>query len=309
MSDTRVETGKDLEGSKRRSGSGNFGSFLSSEGGQANQRGYRMIADFLSEAFEDKKLDDNELAGMKVIAGMATRDQSPTAHLNCRGFDQNSRSEQAEDTKECRNSSHGENSCGAEIDGQSGDFTSMVSNELSKSKNQGPGERLAAEAANRLTKASREQQITFFEKLKEMMKSDGDIDETNHAEGSKLTAFVDGLLSQKSQAPSDMSHKSFGERQNHDLIRDFLSEAMSNNRLSHGELAALVALIDKESSKKYESGESPTANSQPLSISKADPSTTEAARSGRNLDRLVSSGAISYETSEGAKAILAKARA
>jgi hypothetical protein len=73
MSDVQVPIDKEYDNPKRRPGANGFGDMLSRGGCSTNAGAtpYSLMADFIDDAFEDCTLDNNEVEGMKVLAGLA----------------------------------------------------------------------------------------------------------------------------------------------------------------------------------------------------------------------------------------------
>jgi hypothetical protein len=294
MSDVRVPIEKEYDNPKRHPGAGNFNDLLAGRGSPPAANQFSLMSSFIDEAFEDCKLDDNELAGMKVLAGMTPAGQPAALKAECQVPSQPAPPDKAR----CEDKAPtGPAACPPVDEHKPTNFNADVAKTLDKSKDWDSGEQMVLRTAQRLICAAREQQMAFTEQLCKFM-SDGDIDESTNAEGSRLDAFVDGLFA--SSAPFAATSSPSTEHpmlHQQGVIQDVLSEALSNNRLSEGEWAALRALLDGPTSAHRNSEAVPAHRPErPF-----DPATTAAARQSRWIDDLVASGGISYETGERAK--------
>jgi hypothetical protein len=296
MSDVRVPIEKEYDNPKRRPGGTNFNDLLARSDCPPANNPFSLMSSFIDEAFDNGTLDDNELAGMKVLAGLAPAGQTvaPQAEGGAQG------QHAPPDKAACESQTSAKPvSCSA-TDNKSINFNSEVAKTLDKSKDWDSGEQLAADTAQRLINASSEQQLAFLERLCKSI-ADNDIDEANEGEGSELVAFVDGLFA---RAPSNTGSNPprSNERQEGDssVIRDFLCKAMSDNRLTDNELAALRALVQIPTSEHRR----PSSDAGQTRPGPVDPATTLDGKYGAYMDRLVASGGISYDTAERAKATL-----
>jgi hypothetical protein len=188
MSDVRVPIEKEYDNPKRRSGGNGFSDLLSgrgcSTGGAANP--YSLMSDFIDHAFEgDCKLDQNELEGMKVLAGLtpgephvAPAPTSPPAAAP----------PMCEPQPECPPPT-----MSAE------EFMQEVGKTVVQSKGCTGAESKVIDQAARLTDAVFEQKKAFLNKLGDMARSNCAIDDE---EAAALAGFVDGLLASSAKAPA-----------------------------------------------------------------------------------------------------------
>jgi hypothetical protein len=283
MSDVRVPIEKEYDNPKRRPGGGNFKDLLASgsclPAVAANP--HSLMSSFIDEAFEDGKLDDNELAGMKVLAA-AERPAAPPGKMPC---------EDQTPTSPATSPPAGE--C------EPAHFNSEVAKALDKSKDWDSGEQMAADTAQRLMYASNEQQMAFLDELWALM-CDDDIDQSGEGEGSQLDAFVDGLFS-AGPSPTDAPRPSSGNSGRDNVIREFLCQAMRDNKLSEQELAGLRALINGSPTAQPTRPDHPRED-RPEPRPVIDRSTTQQQRVDANMDWLVRIGAISIDMGERIKA-------
>jgi hypothetical protein len=271
MSDIRVKIEPENDNAKRRTGAGNFSNFLSSGGSGTGLSQRALMADFLDDAWEDHKLDNNELEGMKVLAGMPSGAQAaPSPATRC----------PADETKPHN-------------------FKAEVAAALDKSKDWDSGEQMAFDTAQRLVDASDEQQMAFVDELWKLI-SDNDVDEASDGEGTRLDAFVDGLFA-TNPSPSGASPPGKHGAHKGDAVGEFLCQAMRDNKLNEQELARLRTLINGASEEPPARAESPRAP-RPESRPAPDHSSTELQRLNSNMDWLVSIGAISIDVGERVKA-------
>lgn len=285
MSEVRVPIDKEYDNPKRRPGAGNFKDLIAGSGclPAAGTNPYSLMSSFIDEAFEDCKLDDNELAAMKVLAGMTPAGQPA-----------------APDKAPCEGQAPaGPATCPPVDEHKPTHFNTEVAKTLDKSKDWDSGEQMAADTAQRLINASSEQQMAFLDELWDLM-SDDDIDEANDGEGSQLDAFVDGLFAVD---PSRTGASKPGEQSanGNNVVREFLCQAMRDNTLSDRELAGLRALLGGSSAEKTARPER-LRNDRPDARPAVDRSTTELQRLDANMDWLVRIGAISIDVGEGVKA-------
>jgi hypothetical protein len=271
MSDVRVPDEKEHEMAKRRPGAHGFKDLYATQGHSCTgATPYGLMSDFLGEAFEDGKLDDNELAGMKVLAGLAPRPESTPAPVAA----------QPSPTTE------------------GSTLSTQVGAKLDESKDWDSGEQRVLQLAQRLWNASRKQQDAFMEEMCRLMR-DGDI---SSSDASRLDGFVDGLFSKDTWSSDKPTRRAGTDGGGYNVVRDFLSEAMSNGTISDAEWQALMALLSQPTTTPIDSNR---YEPQPVRADPAerrfDPSTTQAARASRWIDEMVASGGISYETGERAK--------
>ena len=162
---------------------------------------------------------------------------------------------------------------------------------------------MAIDTAQRLLRATEEQQVAFLKKLHQLL-ADNDLDEANSGEGSELDSFVDGLFA-VSPPQSGPGACRPGERNSHSdgLVRDFLCKAMTDGKLTDRELDGLRTLLGKSDSQQVHRPNTPGTN-QVRAAPRVDYSRTEDQRSDAAMNWLVRIGAVSKEVGEGAKAIL-----
>jgi hypothetical protein len=298
MSEVRVPIEKEYDNPKRRPGAGNFNDLLAGGGclPAAGANPHSVMSSFIDEAFEDCKLDDNELAAMKVLAGMTPAGQPAAPQPECRAPSQPAPPDKAP----CEGQTPaGPATCPPVDEHKPTNFNTEVARTLDKSKDWDFGEQMAADTAQRLINASSEQQMAFLDELWDLM-SDDDIDEANDGEGSQLDAFVDGLFAVN---PSRTGASKPGEQSanSNNVVREFLCQAMRDNTLSDRELAGLRALLGGSSAEKTARPER-LRNDRPDARPAVDRSTTELQRLDANMDWLVRIGAISIDVGEGVKA-------
>jgi hypothetical protein len=290
MSDVRVPDEKEHEMAKRRPGAHGFKDLYATQGhSSTGATPYGLMSDFLGEAFEDGKLDDNELAGMKVLAGLAPRPQPTPAPAAQQP------SPQPAPAPSCN-----DESCEPSPATEGSSLPTQVGAKLDESKDWDSGEQRVLQLAQRLWNASLKQQDAFMEEMCRLMR-DGDM---SSSDASRLDGFVDGLFSKDSGSSGKQTPRSGSGTENgrYDVVRDFLSEAMSNGTISDAEWQALMALLSQPTTTPVDSNR---YEPQPVRAEPAerrfDPSTTQAARASRWIDEMVASGGISYETGERAK--------
>jgi hypothetical protein len=286
MSDVRVPIEKEYDNPKRRPGGGNFKDLLASGGclPAVGANPHSLMSSFVDEAFEDGKLDDNELAGMKVLASMAPagRPAAPPDKTPC---------EDQTATSPATSPPAGE--C------EPAHFKGEVAKALDRSKDWDSGEQMAADTAKRLVSASSEQQMAFLDELWALM-CDDDIDESSEREGSQLDAFVDGLFASGS-SPTDDPWPGGVNSGRDNVIREFLCKAMRDNKMSEQELAGLRALINGSPTEQPTRPDHPRED-RPEPRPVIDRSTTQQQRVEANMDWLVRIGAISIDMGERIKA-------
>lgn len=298
MSDVRVPIEKEYDNPKRRPGAGNFKELLAGGGclPTAGANPCSLMSSFIDEAFEDGTLDDNELAGMKVLAGMTPAGQPATPQAASRAPGQPAPPDKAP----CEGQTPaGAATCPPIDEHEPAHFHAEVAKTLDKSKDWDSGEQMAADTAQRLINASSEQQMAFLDELWDLM-SDNDIDEANDGEGSQLDAFVDGLFAVNPSltGPSQPSENSAS---GDNVVREFLCQAMRDKQLSDRELAGLRALLGGSSADQTARPQRPRKD-RPDARPAVDRSTTELQRLDANMDWLVRIGAISIDVGEGVKA-------
>jgi hypothetical protein len=188
MSDVRVPIENEYDNTKRRPNASGFNELLSRGGCSAGAAGnpYSLMSDFIDYAYEDCKLDDNELAGMKVLAGLppSTKpaEPPPTVHpasVQPGPVQQPACEAPPAPTQEC-------DPMTPHV------FMQEVGKRAVQSRGSCGGEGKMIDSASRLTDASRARQDAFLSKIDEYLCGDCMIDED---EGLRLDAFVDGLLS------------------------------------------------------------------------------------------------------------------
>jgi hypothetical protein len=297
MSDVRVPIEKEYDNPKRRPGAGGFKDLLSGGGcwPAAGANPYSLMSDFIDEAFEDCKLDDNELAGMKVLAGMAPGGQPAAPKAQCLAPGQPAPPDKAP----CEGQAPASPAACPPVDGnQPTNFKAEVARTLDKSEDWDSGEHMAVDTAQRLIDASSERQMAFVEQLWQLM-SDNDIDQANDGEGSRLDAFVDGLFA-VDPSPTGASKPGDPSANSNNAVREYLCQAMRDNKLSERELAGLRTLLGGAPAEHPARPESPRAD-RPDARPAPDRSTTQRQRLNANMDWLISIGAISIDVGEGVK--------
>lgn len=270
MSDARVKFEVENDPAKRRTGAGNFSGLLSSGSGGAARSQYALMADFLDEAFEDHKLDGNELEAMKVLAGMTPGCKTTTLP------------------------SPAALACAPAAPEAPYDVKAEVARELDKSKDWDTGEQMVLDTVNRLMGATREQQMAFTRELCRLM-SDNDVDESGGSEGTSLDAFVDGLLGGESRtpAPARAALGPVGQSCN-DRVRDYLSEAMKDKRVSCDELDSLRSLLNGSATQANDRHAGPNREAERVRLA---PTRFDAGYSAW-LDEMVRTGEIRNETAQ-----------
>jgi hypothetical protein len=309
MSDVRVPIEKEYDNPKRRHAGTSFGDLMARQS-CATQPGasvYALMSDFQDKALSDGKLDDNELAGMRVLAGMTPTTQAaqqsscpspagtqampaqtppasaataPTAQPNTQSCDS-----QPEATPTAGTARH---------------FNQAVATELDKSKDWDSGETMVMQTAQRLANATLQQRTAFMEQLCKML-ADNDIDESGRGEASQLSAFVDGLFAAEMppKVPSAWSGGQATSAPREEVIRNYLRHVLSHDRVSRDELLELRRLVDEPMHALQSVGnlwpEEPLLDATQLSF---NPSTTREAQTTVWLNGLLASGRITYESAQ-----------
>jgi hypothetical protein len=204
MSDVRVPIEKEYDNPKRRPGANGFNELLSGRGSSIESAAspYSLMSDFIDHAFEgDCKLDQNELGGMKLLAGYepstakpcppptvhpAPAPAPPVAEENCPTAEPPKCPPEAMSPKE---------------------FMQEVGKRAIDSTGCAGAESKMIDQATRLTHARRDQQTAYLDKLTEFILSGQQIDDE---EAASLDNFVDDLLRQAS-----VSHEERAPRRTH----------------------------------------------------------------------------------------------
>jgi hypothetical protein len=144
---------------------------------------------------------------------------------------------------------------GAEDDSKS--FMDKVDDILAKSQDgdEGPGEKMAREAAEMLKDNSSEDQEAFLAQMEKLLNNadedhpDGDIDEKNDNEGTMLKkmaeAFEEPHSSDRSESSSSSSDSdSAPDAISNETLRRFLDEAKSDGEFSDSDISALRAMLE-----------------------------------------------------------------
>lgn len=220
MSDVRVPIEKEYDNPKRRPGANGFNDLLSgrscSTGGAANP--YTLMSDFIDHAFEgDCKLDENELEGMKLLAGY-----EPGAAKPCPPPTVHPAPVPAPPAAEESCPSAETPKCQPEAMSPT-EFMQEVGKKAIDGKGCASAESKMIDQATRLMNARREYQTAYLEKLNELILSGQQIDD-NEAES--LDNFVDDLLKQtptnreehasrRTHSPSQREEHSYGPQAFH----------------------------------------------------------------------------------------------
>lgn len=193
MTDVRVQIDHESELAKRRPGASGFQDLLSGGCGSAANP-YSLMSDFIDEAFEDCKLDDKELAGMKVLAGFTPGAKAPQAQQP---------STPRVEPPNCEPPKCDPPKCDPPPMSQE-DFMQDVGKKAVQSQGCANSEGATIDQACRLLDATLAQQQAFLGKLDEYIASGCEIDED---EARRLEAFVDGLLTaHHSATPAPAPH-------------------------------------------------------------------------------------------------------
>jgi hypothetical protein len=167
-----------------------------------------LLSKFLDGAFEDGKLDKNELAGLKALTKLASGNQEST------GKTEDSSTDESDST-----SSEGPTPQ---------EFMSKLNDIASESKNKangfkpGSGEDNMYEQAKRLMNATPEQRQAFLDKASELM----DGGKINKQEDAELKGFTDGLLNDSSNSTEEGSET---EKPFMDQVEDLLAQSQGGD--------------------------------------------------------------------------------
>jgi hypothetical protein len=235
MSDIRVKS--ELEASQKRRPGATTGFEAQLEGPRRSAvTPLGLMADFIDGAFVDGRLDDNELQGLRVLAGLrsaAPPAAAPTPQTAAPAPQTAAPAPTpAEATASPPTCDHGPST--GESDPS---FMTRVADTLSQSRDLEASEWQVLDIAHRLSRATPDMQMSFLGALLDMMK-DGDIDQQDDHEVARLDGFVDGLFALSGPRPT------WGSAPHTRSIAQFLREALADNRLGEAELTALRALLD-----------------------------------------------------------------
>lgn len=191
MSDVRVPIDKETDSAKRRSGASGFSEMLAHGGSSPNAGAnpYSLMADFIDDAFDDCKLDHNEVEGMKVLAGYTpcAAKPAPPAETPCPPKAEHPQPPPAAAPCPPREQ---QPPCPTEALSPK-DFMQEVGKKAVQSKGCSSAEGKMIDLATRLMHANLNQQQAFLGRIDDYIASGSEIDE---AESFRLSAFVDGLL-------------------------------------------------------------------------------------------------------------------
>jgi hypothetical protein len=184
--DVRVPVEKEYDNPRRRPGAGGFSELLAGRSCSAGSATgpFSLMSEFLDKAFEgDGKLDQNELEGMKVLAGLVPghgRPQPHEAQAPCRP-----------EPPKCEPEPSRAPMCAE-------DFMQEVGKLVVQSRGCAGSEGKAIDQAARLMNAKFEQQAVFLRMLQDMVRSHGRI---NDEEANQLASAVDCMLGRHSTRP------------------------------------------------------------------------------------------------------------
>ena len=149
-------------------------------------------------------------------------------------------------------------------DGADKSFMDKVGDLLNQSQDgkEGPGEKMAREAAQMLEDNPQEDQQAFLDKLEQMLNNtdgngdyDKDIDETNDNEGTMLKKMAEAFEqlpgdrgSNSSESPG-ASKSDSSSTEGNGALSEFLKEVASDGEVSDSDISALRALIKATESK------------------------------------------------------------
>lgn len=171
-----------------------------------------VLSQFIESAFEDGKLDNNEVEGLKALAEKAS-DTGATG--------------QSAGTSDDSGTDETKSESSDDLTPQ--DFMSQLTDIADKSDGFGPGEEKMLDQGKRLMNAKPEQQQAFLDKAESMM-GDNDINQKDDGEGDELEAFVHGLLDKSSESSGgtegsgDTQEKSFMQK-----VDDLLAESQGGD--------------------------------------------------------------------------------
>jgi hypothetical protein len=142
-------------------------------------------------------------------------------------------------------------------------FMDQVDDLLSQSQggNEGPGEKMAREAAEMLQDNPEEDQQAFLDELETMLNNtDGngdyekDIDETNDGEGTMLKNMAEAFEDLPSDRSGDSSDSGGSDSTSSGdaAVREFLNDVSSDGELSDSDITALRALINATATEESE---------------------------------------------------------
>jgi hypothetical protein len=181
----------------------------SSESSGTSEAGMELLSKFLDGAFEDGKLDDNEMKALETLADTVGGSEGSDESEGTDGTDGTDESDDSGETSELTPQ----------------DFMSELNGLADETKGLTDGEKKMLEAGKGMINATPEQQQAFLDKAKELS-ADGEIDDNKAAE---LEGFADGLMNEASDSGETSGTDSAEEKPFMDQVEDLLSQSQGGD--------------------------------------------------------------------------------